>query len=54
MKQVIHFKIPKMPLDICVADSQGGIGYMIEKVLRNILLKENQKKYSYCSYTGTC
>src|SRR4030042_6796026 len=35
-----QFKIPKMPLDICVADSQGGIGYMIEKVLRNILLEK--------------
>lgn len=33
------FKIPKMPLDICVADSQGGIGYMIERQLRNILKK---------------
>jgi carbamate kinase len=32
-----QYKIPKMPLDICVADSQGGIGYMIEKELRNTL-----------------
>jgi carbamate kinase len=31
------YKIPKMPLDICVADSQGGIGYMIERQMRNIL-----------------
>jgi carbamate kinase len=31
------YKIPQMPLDICVADSQGGIGYMIERMLRNIL-----------------
>ncbi len=31
------FKIPKMPLDICVADSQGGIGYMIERMMRNVL-----------------
>lgn len=31
------FNIPKMPLDICVADSQGGIGYMIERQLRNAL-----------------
>lgn len=27
--------IPPMPLGICVADSQGGIGYMIQQVLRN-------------------
>lgn len=31
------YKIPRMPLDICVADSQGGIGYMVERQLRNIL-----------------
>jgi len=34
-----QFKIPKMPLDICVADSQGGIGYMIERQMRNALSK---------------
>jgi carbamate kinase len=38
------YKIPKMPLDISVADSQGGIGYMVEKVLRNILSERNIKK----------
>ncbi len=31
------FQIAPMPLDICVADSQGGIGYMIERMLRNVL-----------------
>lgn len=31
------YSIPQMPLDICVADSQGGIGYMIERNLRNVL-----------------
>jgi carbamate kinase len=45
MKQVIiSLKIPKMPLDVCVADSQGGIGYMIEKVLRNILTERKIRK----------
>lgn len=34
------YDIPQMPLDICVADSQGGIGYMLEKMLRNILKQE--------------
>ena len=38
-----EFKIPKMPLDICVADSQGGIGYMIERQMKNIL---NENKIS--------
>ena len=31
------YDIAPMPLDICVADSQGGIGYMIERMLRNVL-----------------
>jgi len=36
-----NYKIPQMPLDICVADSQGGIGYMIERQMMN-LLNENK------------
>ena len=32
-----QYGIAQMPLDICVADSQGGIGYMIERMLRNVL-----------------
>jgi len=35
------YNIPPMPLDICVADSQGGIGYMIERMLRNVLRKHD-------------
>ncbi len=38
------YQIPQMPLDICVADSQGGIGYMIERILRNVLLKHKIEK----------
>lgn len=30
-------RIPPMPLDVCGADSQGGIGYMIQQVLQNVL-----------------
>jgi carbamate kinase len=33
------YGISQMPLDICVADSQGGIGYMIERIFRNTLNK---------------
>jgi carbamate kinase len=33
------YSIAQMPLDICVADSQGGIGYMIERMLNNVLKK---------------
>jgi len=39
-----NYKIPKMPLDICVADSQGGIGYMIERQLINLLKDYKIKK----------
>lgn len=38
------YQIPQMPLDICVADSQGGIGYMIERMLRNVLRKHGINK----------
>ncbi len=33
------YNIPQMPLDICVAGTQGEIGYMIERILRNVLNK---------------
>lgn len=38
------YNIAPMPLDICVADSQGGIGYMIERMLRNVLKKHGIQK----------
>ena len=38
------YGISPMPLDICVADSQGGIGYMIERIFRNILCKHGIKR----------
>ncbi|HEX2395946.1 MAG TPA: carbamate kinase [Bacteroidales bacterium] len=31
------YGIPQMPLDVCVAGTQGEIGYMIERILRNVL-----------------
>jgi len=39
-----NYKIPKMPLDICVADSQGGIGYMVERQMRNVLNDNKMRK----------
>lgn len=39
-----NYKIPKMPLDICVADSQGGIGYMIERQVVNLFKEYKIKK----------
>ncbi|MBN1416428.1 MAG: carbamate kinase [Bacteroidales bacterium] len=38
------YAIPQMPLDICVAGTQGEIGYMIERILRNVLNKHAIKK----------
>ena len=44
------YQLPQMPLDICVAESQGDIGYMIERMLRNILTENNLKKD--CRFTS--
>ncbi len=38
------YNIAPMPLDLCVADSQGGIGYMIERMMRNVLNKHKIDK----------
>jgi carbamate kinase len=46
------YNIPQMPLDICVADSQGGIGYMIERTLRNVLKKHGIEKDIVCVVTS--
>ncbi len=35
--EAVKDRIPPMPLDICGADSQGGIGYMIQQSLLNEL-----------------
>jgi carbamate kinase len=45
------YGIPQMPLDICVADSQGGIGYMIERALRNVLRRHKIDKEVCCLVT---
>lgn len=31
------FGLPKQPIDFCVAETQGSIGFMIEQQLRNVL-----------------
>jgi len=38
------YGIPQMPLDVCVAGTQGEIGYMIERILRNVLHKHGIRK----------
>lgn len=35
------YGLPEMPLDICVAYSQGFIGYVIEQQLRNVLMAQD-------------
>jgi carbamate kinase len=38
------FGIPAQPIDFCVAETQGSIGYMIEQQLRNVLIKEHLER----------
>jgi carbamate kinase len=45
------YNIAQMPLDICVADSQGGIGYMIERMFRNVLNRHGLNKNVICMVT---
>jgi carbamate kinase len=45
------YKIAQMPIDICVADTQGGIGYMIERIFRNVLKKHGINKNVICLVT---
>ena len=35
------FNIPAMPMDFCVAETQGSIAYMIELALRNVFAKND-------------
>jgi carbamate kinase len=46
------YNIAQMPVDICVADSQGGIGYMIERMFRNVLNKHGIEKNVVCVVTS--
>ena len=38
------FELPIMPMDFCVSETQGSIGYLIEQAFRNIFVKENMKR----------
>ncbi len=48
------YGIAPMPLDICVADSQGGIGYMIERILRNVFTRHGIRKSIVTLVTMVC
>ena len=45
------YNIAQMPVDICVADSQGGIGYMIERMFRNVLNRHRIERNVICIVT---
>jgi carbamate kinase len=36
-------KVPPMPLDVCVAETQGEIGYILQKALQNTFSKNGMK-----------
>ena len=38
------FELPIMPMDFCVSETQGSIGYLIEQAFRNLFAKENLNK----------
>ncbi|MDR4496434.1 MAG: carbamate kinase [Candidatus Scalindua sp.] len=44
MTELSHGKVPELPLGVCVADTEGAIGYMIQQTLTNRLRKEGIKK----------
>lgn len=39
MARTAH-ELPPMPMDVCVAHSQGGIGYMLQQTLANVLREQ--------------
>ena len=38
------FELPIMPMDFCVSETQGSIGYLIEQAFRNIFVKNDMKR----------
>jgi len=45
-------KVPPMPLDVCVAESQGEIGYFLQQSLGNLFLQKKIKKEIVTIVTG--
>lgn len=39
-----EFGLEPMPMDFCVAETQGSIGYMIERMLRNVLVENDRQR----------
>lgn len=43
-QQLARHTVPPMPLDICGAESQGAIGYLLERALRQIFQQQNIRR----------
>ena len=37
-------RVPRLPLDTCVSDSQGGMGYMIQRLAAELFHRENIRR----------
>ncbi len=42
-QQLAQASVPPMPLDVCGAESQGTIGYLLECALRQVLLQQGRQ-----------
>lgn len=42
--EISKFELPAIPLDACVSDTQGEIGYLLQKAFHNVLKQEGIKK----------
>jgi carbamate kinase len=53
--EMVHDKvfIPKLSLDMCVADSEGGIGYIVQNSLQNEFGRRGLRTASVCVLTQT-
>jgi len=51
--ELARHELPLIPLDICGADTQGAIGYMIEKALLNEFRKRGVRKKAVALVTQT-
>jgi len=45
MVEASRNQVPELPLEVCVADTEGAIGYMIQQSLTNRLRKEGLDRY---------
>ena len=46
-----QYGIPSFPLDVCVAETEGSIGYMLERVMRNLLSRHGLRRDVCCVLT---